>query len=99
MRHRSRFIALPAFIGDNVQNVGGLGIMATIRGFWQHTNGKVYAVESDTFGKILGAAGPLDLNDLRDLDEYDYRPAITGWVANAVARQALRRINPSPCGR
>ena len=73
--------------------------MATIRGFWQHTNGKVYAVESDTFGKILGAAGPLDPNDLRDLDEYDYRPAITGWVADAVARQALRRINPSPCCR
>jgi hypothetical protein len=73
--------------------------MATIRGFWQHTNGKVYAVESDTYGKILGAAGPLDPNDLRDLDEYDYRPAITGWVADAVARQALRRINPTPCSR
>lgn len=73
--------------------------MATIRGFWQHTNGKVYAVESDSFGRILGAAGPLDPNDLRDLDEYDYKPAITGWIADAVDRNALRRINPSPCCR
>jgi hypothetical protein len=71
--------------------------MATIRGFWQHTNGKVYAVESDTFGRIIGAAGPLDPHDLRDLDDYDYRPAITGWVADAVAKHALHRINPTAC--
>ena len=71
--------------------------MTTVRGFWQHMNGKVYAVESDTFGKILGAAGPLDSNDLRDLDQYDYKPAITGWVADAVARHALRRIEPTSC--
>ena len=68
--------------------------MTTVRGFWQHANGKVYAIESDTFGKILGAAGPLDPNDLHDLDEYDYRPAITGWVANALTHHSLRRIDP-----
>jgi hypothetical protein len=73
--------------------------MSTIRGFWQHANGKIYAIESDTFGKILGAAGPLDPNDLRDLDDYDYRPAITGWVANALAQRALHRINPTSCCR
>ncbi|MHC4705234.1 MAG: hypothetical protein ACYTFQ_32195 [Planctomycetota bacterium] len=28
----------------------------TIRGFWQHTNGKIYAVECDTVGNIIGAA-------------------------------------------
>ena len=73
--------------------------MTTIRGFWQHVNGKVYAIESDTFGKILGAAGPLDPNKLHDLDDYDYRPAITGWVADAVAHNALKRINPTTCCR
>ena len=73
--------------------------MTTIRGFWQHMNGKIYAVESDTFGKIIGAVGPLDPNDLQDLDDYDYKPAITGWVADAVARHALRRINPTFCCR
>ena len=77
----------------------GEDVMGTTRGFWQHANGKIYAIESDTFGKILGAAGPLDPNDLRDLDDYDYRPAITGWVADALARRALHRINPSSCCR
>ena len=71
--------------------------MNTIRGFWQHINGKIYAVESDTFGKIIGAAGPLDPNDLRDLDDYDYKPAIVGWIQDTVARQKLHRINPASC--
>ncbi len=73
--------------------------MATVRGFWQHTNGKIYAVECDSYGRILGADGPLDPDNLRDLSEYDYKPAITGWVADAVAHQALRRFNPAPCCR
>lgn len=64
----------------------------TIRGFWQHTNDSIYAVECDTFGKIIGGVGPLDPNDLQDLDHYDYKPAITGWLAEAVAQHKLRRI-------
>lgn len=71
--------------------------MNTIKGFWQHTNGKIYAVESDTFGKILGAVGPLDPDNLLDLEDYDYKPAITDWVADAVTRKTMRRINISPC--
>ncbi len=64
----------------------------TIRGFWQHTNGAIYAVECDTFGQITGGVGPLDPNDLQDLDRYVYKPAITGWLAEAVAERKLRRI-------
>ena len=71
--------------------------MNTIRGFWQHTNGKIYAVESDTFGRIVGGVGPLDPNDLRDLDDYQYKPAIVGWVQAAVAQHKLHRINPTYC--
>ena len=67
--------------------------MDTIKGFWQHANGKIYAIESDTFGKILGGAGPLDLNDLHDLGDYDYKPAIVKWLVDAVARHQLHRIN------
>ena len=67
--------------------------MDTIKGFWQHTNGKIYAIESDTFGNILGGAGPLELNDLHELQDYDYRPAITKWLKDAVAQHQLRRIN------
>ncbi|MGB2863651.1 MAG: hypothetical protein WBC05_10040 [Sedimentisphaerales bacterium] len=69
--------------------------MGTIKGFWQHVNGKIYAVESDTFGNILGGAGPLDPNDLYDLEDYDYKPAITKWLADAIAQHKLRRINVS----
>ena len=71
--------------------------MGTVKGFWQHTNGKIYAVESDTFGKIIGGAGPLDPDDLHELDEYDYKPAITDWLQEAVARHKLHRINPLLC--
>ena len=68
--------------------------MATIRGFWRHANGKVYAVESTTFGDIVAAAGPVDPDDLRDLNDYDYKPAIVDWLKNAIAEHKLRRINP-----
>jgi hypothetical protein len=67
--------------------------MDTIKGFWQHTNGKIYAVESDTFGNIIGGVGPLDPNDLHGLEDYDYKPAITKWLADAVAQHKLHRIN------
>jgi len=67
--------------------------MGTIRGFWQHTNGKIYAVESDTFGNILGGAGPLDPNDLHGLEDYDYKPAITKWLADAVAQLRMQNFS------
>jgi hypothetical protein len=66
-----------------------------MKDFWRHSNGQVYAVESNTFGHITGAAGPLDLRRLRDLDDYDYQPGIVGWITRAVARHQLRRINPN----
>jgi hypothetical protein len=67
--------------------------MDTIKGFWQHTNGKVYAIESDTFGKIIGGAGPLEPHDLRNLNDYDYKPAIVKWLTDAAAQHKLHRIN------
>ncbi len=67
--------------------------MDTIKGFWQHANGKIYAVESDTFGNIRGGAGPLDPNDLHDLEDYDYKPDIIKWLADSVAQHKLHRIN------
>jgi hypothetical protein len=69
--------------------------MTTTKGFWQHVNGKVYAVESTTFGRIVGGAGPLDPEDLRNLDEYDYKPAIVDWLQKAVAEHKLRRVSVS----
>jgi hypothetical protein len=67
--------------------------MSSIKGFWQHSNGKVYAIESDTFGKIIGGAGPLDSKDLHNLNDYDYKPDIVKWLADATAQHKLHRIN------
>ncbi|MFB0524924.1 MAG: hypothetical protein ACETVZ_05245 [Phycisphaerae bacterium] len=69
-------------------------MMTTVKGFWRHINGKIYAVESTTFGKVLGGAGPLAPHNLRSLDDYDYKPAIKEWLEKAVAEGKLRRINP-----
>lgn len=68
--------------------------MGTVKGFWQHANGKIYAVQSTTFGKIVGGAGPLDPSNLRDLNDYDYKPAIKEWLQEALAQHKLRRFNP-----
>ena len=68
--------------------------MKTIKGFWQHTNGKIYVVESTTLGKIVGGVGPLDPNDLHDLDDYDCKSAIKEWLETAVAEHKLHRVNP-----
>ena len=67
--------------------------MGTIKGFWRHANGRIYVVESDTFGNIIGGAGPLDPNDLHNLGEYEYKPDITKWLVEAVAQHKLHRIN------
>jgi hypothetical protein len=67
--------------------------MSTIKGFWQHANGKVYAIENDTFGKILGGAGPLDPDNLGNLNDYNYKPDIIDWLVGAAAEHKLHRIN------
>ena len=66
-----------------------------MKSIWQHENGKAYAVRSNTFGKITGAAGPLDPDDLHDLDSYEYGPAIVQWVERAIAARQLCRVNPT----
>ena len=68
--------------------------MAAVKGFWQHTNGSIYAVKSDSFGNIIGGAGPLDPDNLYELDEYDYKSAIVDWLQEAFAQYKLHSINP-----
>ena len=70
-----------------------------MKSFWQHDNGKIYAVRSNTFGKVTGAAGPLDPETLMRLDTYDYAPAIVQWIERAMAAGQLRRINPNAVTR
>lgn len=66
-----------------------------MKSFWQHENGRVYAVRSNTFGKVTGAAGPLDPDALASLDSYNYDPAIVRWIEEAIAARKLRRIDPA----
>lgn len=66
-----------------------------MRTFWQHNNGKIYVVESDSFGTITGAAGPLDPVDLGDPTDYACSPGILAWLKRAIAEHKIRRINPS----
>jgi hypothetical protein len=68
--------------------------MGTVKGFWQHENGKMYAVESDTFGKILRGVGPLNPDEMKDLEDYDYKSAIVDWLEQALANRKLHRVNP-----
>jgi hypothetical protein len=68
--------------------------MTIVKGFWQHLNGKIYAIKSDSFGNIVGGVGPLDPDDLRDLDDYDYKPAIVQWLKRAIEKHELHCINP-----
>jgi len=69
--------------------------MKKVRGFWQHENGKIYAIESDSFGKIVGGVGPIDPDNLLSLDDYQYKTAIVDWIKKALAEGKLRRIDPS----
>ena len=62
--------------------------------FWQHADGKVYAVESDSFGRIIGAAGPFEIDELRDPGDYTYQCGLIGWISRAMAHRNLHRINP-----
>ena len=64
-----------------------------MKSFWKHTNGRVYAVRSDSFGHITGAAGPLDPDNLQGLDDYHYGPGIVDWVKRAIAERKLCRIS------
>ncbi|MCI0498293.1 MAG: hypothetical protein L0Y36_01240 [Planctomycetales bacterium] len=69
------------------------------KGFWQHIEtGQIYAVKSTPFGEVIGADGPLDPANLRDLNSYKYGKKILLWMQRAVANNRLRRINPETPG-
>ena len=71
--------------------------MGRVKGFWRHVeNGCIYAVESTTFGEVLGAAGPLDPENLLDLSEYTYTERINVWLNKVISENKLHRINPKP---
>lgn len=67
-------------------------MIRTVKDFWRHSNGKIYAIESDTFGKVIKAAGPLNVANLHNIEDYNHKPTITEFVADAIVHHKLRRF-------
>ena len=65
---------------------------------WQHRNGKLYALEHDPFGHIIGASGPLDWDDLDDPGVHHSDPKIVDWAETEIRRHVLHRVHPAAVG-
>jgi hypothetical protein len=63
--------------------------------FWQHRNGKLYAMQHDTFGHVTGVAGPLEWDDLQDGQEYRYELGLVEWAQTEIRRHAMHRMHPA----
>jgi len=71
--------------------------MKSTKDFWKHTeNGRIYAIESSPFGKILSACGPFDPYNLPDLEVCEFGSDILIWVEMTMTEGKLRRFNPEP---
>ena len=74
--------------------------MSSTKGFWKHTeNSRIYAIECTTFGQIVGACGPLDLDNLPDLETCEYSKDILIWVETTMSEGKLHRFNPQPMAK
>ena len=60
--------------------------------FWLHRNGNLYALKHDTFGHIVGVAGPLDWDDLHDTDDPEYHSELVLWAEGEIERRAMQRM-------
>ena len=62
----------------------------TSKDFYRHSDtGETYAVERKWSGGIVGSAGPLPENDLKDLDGYEYTPERNDWLNDASDKLVL----------
>ena len=62
----------------------------TAKNFYQHRDtGEIYAIERYWSGGIVGSAGPLPEDDLKDLDSYDYTPERNDWLKDASDKLTL----------
>ena len=70
--------------------------MTTVKGFWQHTTtGDIYAIESTTFGQVIGGIGPLKPNELIGLEAYDYKQDIIEFLQEAIDKNRMRKFEPA----
>jgi len=68
--------------------------MSTVKGFWQHENGKIYVIESDSFGKIIAGVGPVNPHKQYDPEQYECKQVIVDWLEQALSQNKLHRYKP-----
>jgi hypothetical protein len=74
---------------EKVVRIGPTGVESTppnsaSKAFYRHVDtGDIYAIERCWDGGIVGSAGPLQENDLKDLDNYEYTADRNGWLMDA----------------
>ena len=74
--------------------------MSSTKSFWKHTDiGRIYAIECTPFGQIVGACGPLNPDNLPDLDEVEYGKDILIWVETTMNEGKLHRFNARPMAK
>ena len=70
--------------------------MTTVKGFWRHiATGDIYAIESTSFGEVIGGVGPLAANELIDLETYDYKQDIIEFLQEALDKNRMRKFEPA----
>lgn len=68
--------------------------MGGIKEFWKHAEtGAVYVIESTREGEVLGAAGPLDGENLPEAKACECSGKINVWIKRAFADNKLRRLS------
>ena len=71
--------------------------MSPTKSFWKHVeNGRIYAIKCTPFGKIIGAFGPLDPDNLPDLNSIEYGQDILIWIESTMNEGMLHRFNAEP---
>lgn len=74
--------------------------MSSIKSFWKHIdNGRIYAIQCTPFGQIVGACGPLNPDNLPDLEQVEYSKDVLIWVEATMAEGKLHRFNAQPMAK
>jgi hypothetical protein len=63
--------------------------------FWQHRNGKLYALKHDTFGHIIGVWGPFDGEDACAENDDLCGAELAVWAEDEIRHHAMHRLQPA----
>jgi len=70
--------------------------VTTVKGFWRHiATDDIYAIESTSFGQVIGGVGPLAANELIDLGAYEYKQDIREFLQEAIDKDRMCKFEPA----